>query len=99
MQIISKRIVGEFLEEYPKSINALLNWYKIAKHAEWTNFADIRKTFGRASIYKNCVIFDIGGNKYRLIAQIRYQSKLVFIRRIMTHAEYDKGRWKDDCEC
>jgi mRNA interferase HigB len=99
MKIISKRALAEFWKEHPEAKASLLNWYYIVKGSTWEDFSDIRKTFRRADIYRDCVIFDVGGNKYRLVVKIRYRIKCVFIRFVLTHSDYDKESWKEDCEC
>jgi len=97
MRIISFRKIREYSEEHPDSKIALKGWHLTVKRADWKNFADVRQTFGNADVYKDCVIFDIGGNKYRLIAWINYRNHAVYIRAILTHSDYDKGKWKADC--
>lgn len=61
------------------------------------NLAQLRKTFPHADIVGKCIVFNIGGNKYRLVTKINFTSKVVLIRNVMTHREYDKGKWKADC--
>jgi mRNA interferase HigB len=99
MRIISKRRLQEFWRDYPNAEQPLLNWYETAKNADWENFSDVRETFRHADIYRDCVIFDIGGNKFRLVTKIRYQKKRIYIRFVLTHSEYDTDFWKNDCEC
>ncbi len=99
MRIISKKKLSDFNFRFPDAKNALMAWYRITKQANWSNFSEVRETFRHADIYKDCVVFDIGGNKYRLITKIRYQKKRVYIRFVLTHSEYDKDVWKDNCEC
>ena len=99
MRIISKRRLQEFWRKYPNAEQPLLSWYETTKRANWENFTDVRETFNHADIYEDCVIFDIGGYKFRLITKIRYRVKKVFIRFVLTHSDYDKGIWKADCEC
>jgi mRNA interferase HigB len=53
----------------------------------------------KASLVGNCVVFNIGGNKYRLVTRVFYRSHKVYILKIMTHAEYDENKWKDECGC
>jgi len=66
-------------------------WYYEAKHAQWASPAEIKALYGSASILKsNRVVFDIAGNKYRLIVRINYESKTVFVRFVGTHREYDE---------
>jgi mRNA interferase HigB len=98
MRIISKRALREFWDLHKEAEKPLLDWYEIVKKADWNSFSDVRETFRHADIYCDCVIFNIGGNKFRLIARHRYQISKVFVRFVLTHGEYDKGKWKDDCE-
>jgi mRNA interferase HigB len=97
MRIISYRKLREFYEAHPDSKTALMSWYAAVKKADWKTFADVRDTFRTADVYKNCTIFDIGGNKYRLIAWINYRNHAVYVRAILTHSDYGKGKWKADC--
>ena len=96
MHIISKKKLREFWDQYPKAKSPLEAWYQIAKRAAWQSFADVRKTFNTADRVGRFVVFDIGGNKYRLIAAIHFNRGKLFIRHVLTHAEYDEGKWKDD---
>jgi mRNA interferase HigB len=73
----------------------------VVQKARWNNFAEVRETFRRASLVKlpngkNVVIFDIGGNKFRLITFIQYQTQLVVVAQVLTHSEYDTDKWKDE---
>ena len=99
MRIISKRRLREFWLKNPEAQLPLELWYEVVKGADWSNFADVRNSFRHADVYKDCVIFDIGGNKYRLTVKVRYRIKRVYVRFVMTHREYDKNRWMSDCEC
>src|SRR5436190_20151924 len=65
----------------------------------WQAWGDVKADFGTASLVGNCVVFNIGGNKYRLVSRILYFSQKVFILKVMTHAEYDLNKWKEDCGC
>jgi mRNA interferase HigB len=99
MRIISKSALVRFWKEHPEAKLSLFAWYKTVRSSTWENFSDVRKTFRRADLYRDCVIFDVGGNKYRLIVKIRYRTKRIYIRYVLTHSDYDKNAWKDDCEC
>ncbi len=91
MRVIAKKILREFWEVYTDSEQQLRTWYKEASNARWNSPNDIKKEYVRASILKdNRAIFDICGNKYRLIVKIQYKRQWVFIRFIGTHNEYDK---------
>jgi mRNA interferase HigB len=96
MVVIAKRAIHEFIKMHPKSANALLNWYLKAKEADWANFADVKKVFGATDSAGNGLyVFNIGGNKYRLIARIIFKARTIYIRFIGTHAEYDKVKLSD----
>lgn len=97
MRIISKRRLQEFWIGNPVAEKSLLSWYETVKKADWEKFSDVRETFRRADVCRDCVIFDIGGNKFRLITKIRYQKKRVYIRFVLAHSDYDKDLWKSDC--
>ncbi len=99
MKILSKKPFREFWKKHPDSESSLKSWYKTAKKANWENLVDTREDFPHADLAGDCTIFNISGNKYRLITKISYRTKKVFIRFILTHAEYDKGIYKNDCEC
>ena len=91
MRVIAKGILREFWEIHNDSEEQLKIWYKEASNATWNSPNDIKNEYARASILKdNRVIFNICGNKYRLVAKIQYKRQWVFIRFIGTHSEYDK---------
>ena len=95
MRIITKRRIIEFSEKHPDSRNPLSSWYKIISKSIYKSFAELKKTFPSADQVKNVTVFNIAGNKYRLIAAIHYNKKIVYIRHILTHKEYDKNNWKE----
>lgn len=70
------------------------HWYRVAKRAAWSSFADVKQSFNTADYVAPNIVFDIGGNQYRLIAEMNFTRRVLFIRRIMTHREYVKGAWK-----
>ena len=72
-------------------------WIRTVKQSVWQNFSDIRQTFNHADIHKNLTIFDVGGNKYRIIAKVEFRTRLLFIKFVLTHKEYDNHKiW---CRC
>lgn len=95
MHIITRKRLLEFAEKHPNSSTALDAWYRIVKNTEITNFSELRKTFPSADKVGNLTVFNIGGNKIRLIAAIQYKTQCLFIRHVLTHKEYDKENWKD----
>lgn len=91
MRVIAKKILREFWEKYSDSENQLKTWYKEASKAKWTDPNDIKNQYPTASILKaGRVVFNVCGNKYRLIVQINYERQWIFIRFIGTHKDYDK---------
>ena len=90
MRVIAKKVLREFWEKYADSEQQLKTWYKEASNAEWNSPNDIKEEYVKASILGyNRVVFNICGNKYRLIVKISYKRKWVFIRFIGTHKEYE----------
>jgi len=98
MRIISERAIREFIENQPHSEVSMWHWILTVRAADWKNFIDLRKTFNSADIYKQCVVFNAGGNHYRIIGMVEFEKHLAFIREVLTHKEYDKDKWKPDCE-
>lgn len=98
MRIISEAQLRDFWEQEQSAENAMREWIKTVKRADWQSFSDVRQTFNHADIYKNCALFDVGGNKYRIIAKLEYRKHIVFIRFVLTHREYDKKKWQPDCK-
>ncbi len=94
MHIISRKALKEFWEQHPDSESSLSRWFKIIDKSDFTNFADLRKTFPTADMVGNLIVFNLGGNKYRLIVSIHFDRSKVYIRHVLTHAEYDKEEWK-----
>lgn len=94
MRIISRGAILEFSRAHADAYVPLMNWYRITKHAEWRTLADVRRDFGHADVVGRRTVFNIKGNKYRLIARVNYHTRRVFILYILTHKEYTKGAWK-----
>ena len=91
MRIIAKRTLVEYYTKNPQSKTALEDWYEKTKEAEWTCFADIKRTFNSVdSVGNKRYIFNIKGNDYRLVVMILFTPKTVYIRFVGTHAEYDR---------
>jgi mRNA interferase HigB len=94
MHIVSHKAIRTFCERHREAANALNYWYKVAKRAAWANFPEVTQTFSTADFVAPYVVFDVGGHKYRLIAEINSRRQVLFIRSILTHKEYEKGAWK-----
>ncbi len=96
MRVISRRSLREFWERHSKARNSLLLWYERVTKTVIENFAQLRQMFPSADQVSNFTVFNISGNNYRLITYIDYQAQIIFIRAVLTHADYDKENWKND---
>lgn len=91
MVIISKTILRAFGLVYPDAAGALNDWYAVVKNADWATLSDVRQNFNSVDYVGNDrFVFNIRGNKYRLIAMIFFDIRTVFIRFVGTHAQYEK---------
>lgn len=94
MHVISKKKLREFWNRYPTSETPLRAWHKTATSAGWKTFDDVRRTFRTVDRYRQFLIFNIGGNKFRLIVVAHFDRGRLYVRHVLTHAEYDLGKWK-----
>ena len=94
MHVITRKRLNEFAQRHPAARSALAHWYSLMKRRTFRNFAHLRETFPAADIVGKLTVFNIGGNKARLIAALHFNRNKVYIRAILTHAEYDTGAWK-----
>ncbi len=91
MHVISRKALRVFREVHPEAEPSLDAWERVARRAAWTKFADIRATFNSADVVGEYVVFNVGGNKFRIVAEVIYDAgQLVLIRGVYTHAEYDR---------
>lgn len=95
MHVITKRRITEAKQLYPECKSALDGWLKIIKDNEFWNFAELKATFNSVDKVDDLIVFNIGGNKLRLIASIHFNRQKLYIRHILTHKEYDKNKWKE----
>jgi mRNA interferase HigB len=95
VRVISRRVLREFAERHPKAWDSLRNWANAVESAEgWISPADVRRTFNSADFVDKMTVFDVGGNKYRVITFIHYRRRAVYVKHVLTHQEYSKGTWK-----
>jgi mRNA interferase HigB len=97
--IISRKKLVEAAQKHGDLAGALDAWYKVSKQASWGSIVEVRRTFSTADAVGDCTVFNIKGKSYRLITWINYKSQKVFIRHVLTHAEYNEEGWKNDCGC
>ncbi|KAF3977841.1 MAG: type II toxin-antitoxin system HigB family toxin [Methylococcales symbiont of Iophon sp. n. MRB-2018] len=94
MHIVTRKRLIVFSEKHPNTSTALDAWYRIIKQNEIPNFAKLRQIFPSADKVDNLTVFNIGGNKIRLITAIHYKTQYLYIRHVLTHNEYNKEKWK-----
>ena len=94
MHIISRRKLLEAAEEHSDLSGPLDVWYRIAKKAAWRSLMEVRQVFPSADAVEEFTVFNIKGNAYRLVTEINYQTGRIFLRHVLTHAEYSRGGWK-----
>ncbi len=95
MRVISRKTLVVFGQTYPASIKPLDRWYRVARRATWTNFAEVRTDFPSADLVGDLIVFNIAGNKFRLIVAIHFNRQIAFVRAVLTHEQYNQGDWKD----
>ena len=92
--VITRKRLNDFADRHLETRSALAKWYRLTKAARFRSFAHLRETFASADQVGKLTVFNIGGNKVRLIAAIHYNRGKVYIRAVLTHAEYDGNDWK-----
>ncbi|WP_256927493.1 type II toxin-antitoxin system HigB family toxin [Caballeronia sordidicola] len=84
----------DFWGNHPEAQKVLKDWFKVLESQEFANFTEVKRTFNTVDYVAPFTVFDVGGNKYRVITDIHYNRKKVYIRYVLTHAEYDRNKWK-----
>ena len=94
MRIIKRGALVQFWEQHPDAKASLESWYGVTRRANWRTPAEMKMVYSNADLVGRRTVFNIAGNKYRLIARLNYQTHRVFVLYILTHADYDRGDWK-----
>ena len=98
MHVVSQKALREFGKSHADAATALRAWLKLARRGRFQNLAELKRTFASVDMVpvkgRDFYVFNIGGNKYRLIAAIHFNTPRLFVRQIITHSEYDTERWK-----
>ena len=94
MKIISNSALRAFAAEHPQADAPLKGWRRVVEKNRYANWSDLKASFNSVDRVGDLVVFDIGGNKYRLISYIRFRKQIVYIKAVLTHQVYDKGAWK-----
>ncbi len=96
MRVISRKILRDYCKSHADVCDALYDWYRVASKARWKNLTEVQANYKSAEAVGNFTVFNIKGNRYRLIVNIIYPSQRVYIKYVLTHSEYDKDKWKND---
>lgn len=97
MNVISKRGLRKLIEKRPATEREVLDWYRIANASDWSCLTDVRKTFPNADLIGEALVFDIDGNRYRLITTVFFAAREIYVKALLTHKEYDREDWKKWC--
>ena len=95
MHVITRKRLNEFADKHPDASSSLAHWYRLMKRGTFHSFAELRTEFPHADRVGKLTVFNIGGNKARLIAAIHYNRQKIYIRAVLTHREYDTGNWRE----
>jgi mRNA interferase HigB len=100
VRVIVKARLTEFADAHAAARASLSTWYSIVRRASWRSFNDVRLTFASADRVRlehgNVItIFNVGGNDYRVLTHIKFNTRCVYVKRVLTHAEYDDETWKE----
>jgi mRNA interferase HigB len=94
LRVISRKRLREFWTRHADAEDPLKTWFGVSKRARWNNLVKVQHTYSSVEAVGGHAAFNIKGNTYRLIAKIEYRLHIIFIKDVLTHAEYDKDRWK-----
>ena len=94
MHVITKKALVEFALGHSDSREPLFAWFRVISRSTFSNMAELRQAFNSVDLVDGFHVFNIGGNRFRLVAAIHFNTGRVYVRHILTHAEYDKGGWK-----
>ena len=95
MHVITRKRLNEFAEKHSDAKSPLARWYAIIRKRRFSNFVKLREVFPQADQVGKFTVFNIGGNKVRLIAAVHYNRNKLYIRHVLTHDEYDTSKWKE----
>ena len=94
MKIISNNALRAFAGQHPQAQGPLQGWRRVIEKNRFDTWAALKAAFNTVDKVGDLVVFNVGGNKYRLIAHIRFEKQIVYIKAVLTHTEYDRGAWK-----
>ena len=94
MRIIAESRLKRMALQYGDCVNQIAAWIQIVRHAHWHNLSEVRQTYPHADSVEEFTVFNIKGNDYRLIVGMDYHHGRVYVKHLLTHADYDRGSWK-----
>lgn len=94
VKIISNRALREFTTSHPRADAPLQGWRRVIEKNRFNHWGELKAAFNSVDKVGDLVVFDIAGNRYRLIAYIRFERQILYIKAVLTHPEYDKGAWR-----
>ena len=94
MHVITRKRLNEFVQKHPEARSSLAHWYGIVRKNRFASFARLREIFPHADQVGKFTVFNVGGNKVRLIGALHYNRNKIYIRHVLTHEEYDASKWK-----
>lgn len=93
MHLISRKALTEFARKHAGTSGPLDDWYRTVKSAQWKHLEEVKQVYPKAEGVGSFTVFNIKGNAYRLIVGMDYEAQVIYVKYILTHAEYDKGGW------
>jgi len=94
--VLGKNIIDHFKKRHPTTRKALDRWVKLLEGADFTSPQDLKALFGGNVDFVGAqIVFDVGGNKVRAITKVSFGVRIILVTHVLTHKEYDKGKWKD----
>jgi mRNA interferase HigB len=99
VKVIGLDKISDAVAQHKEWEASLTSWKKMTEGASWRNFPEVRKTRKDADPVGTCIVFNIAHNRARLISRVMYDLQTVAVLRVIDHAEYDKGAWKNACNC
>lgn len=96
MKLISNSALVNFAQTQPESATVLQAWRKVIEKNSFQNWSELKNAFNSVDKVDDLTVFNVGGNKYRIIAFIRFAKQIIYIKHVLTHNQYDKGQWKNE---
>jgi mRNA interferase HigB len=99
MRIVGTDQIDAFCRKHRMARRHFDRWLQAVDTAAWKKWADVKQTYARASKAGLCVAFDVQGGSFRVITRFDYEFQAISVLRVLSHRQYDEGKWKDECQC